>query len=398
MTRVFQSTLQDIGARLRVLLIGAGHYPHAQNSDNGVPALADLSSVPPSILLIARRFIDTWALGMAAPLASIDLLLSDPSSPAGAVWTSGGVAGEVATGTALDSPTLANVSAALTASLLDSTNQDIWFFVCCGHGFWKGTRYFFLSDFGQGQLDPWSAVLGLDGLKLGMRQMAPRQQWMFFDCCSNIPDDALDALGRIGGSLIQPSASALARASRTYGSLSQFGMYSSTIGALAYGVANAPSRFCEMLVEAVDGSGAIRKVQGQWWVDDRGMIEAMRTYPDRIDPPNPQFYRFPILNASDANDRMRLRMLANPPTSLVIASSTPLMALKSAAVSIDTLTQTIFSKSANASGGNAILRVQVPALQTIKITANFSVPSNCSKNQEIFADLPMADRVEFPVP
>jgi hypothetical protein len=56
MTRVFERAFE--GPRTRALIIGAGHYPHADGTVPGTPQLSDLTSVPKSILAFTRKLVE----------------------------------------------------------------------------------------------------------------------------------------------------------------------------------------------------------------------------------------------------------------------------------------------------------------------------------------------------
>lgn len=139
-----------------------------------------------------------------------------------------------------------------------SLSKRIKLLLFCGHGFSRAARYFVLSDFASNPLDPWSQVVDLDGLAMGLRQVPPRTQWLFWDCCADIPSAILDALGPVGTPIIRPTGSRISSAAANYGPLVRFGITSSPIGEQAFGIPNAPSRFIEMLVEAIDSAGATK--------------------------------------------------------------------------------------------------------------------------------------------
>jgi hypothetical protein len=146
-------------------------------------------------------------------------------------------------------------------------------FACCGQGFWKTRPYFFLSNFGENQNAPWVDVIDLDGLRQGLGQQKPRTQWLFFDRCQDISATAMNNLSNIGDPLIQTDVEELLRAKK-FGPLAQFWL-SSRIGMQAFGMPGVPTRFFEMLIDTLDGSGAISKFMGAWWIDDRGISNAV---------------------------------------------------------------------------------------------------------------------------
>ncbi|HEX7944233.1 MAG TPA: hypothetical protein VF495_06185, partial [Phenylobacterium sp.] len=284
MTRVFQAPVAG-GAGLRVVVVGAGAYPYAKGKAPRVPILSDLTSVAPGVMQFVRRLLVDWRESLADRLLSVELLLSDPAQPGGAVWPGAAIdgvplAGAAEAGLAIAAPTIPMLDAALSDALRDATRDDTLMVLFCGHGFSSVENFFLLSDFGQSPNNPWRDVVNLSQLATGLQQVPARKQWLFWDCCSDILEEALNAMGgNMGDAVVKPDAGALAAINRAYGpsSLSQFGMKSATLGAQAFGVAAKPSRFVEMLIEAIDGAGAIRPERGEWWVDDRGLVEAIKT-------------------------------------------------------------------------------------------------------------------------
>lgn len=378
----------------RALIIGAGHYPHTAAGIEDVPVLRNLTSVAPSVLDFATRLIRDWGEDLAAPLATVDFLLSDPAVPLGSTWTSLGVMGEPEGGTPIAGATLANTKAALTASLQAANEADHFLFLCCGHGFWRGGgRYFILSDFGEDQNDPWQSVISLNSFQLGLRQRKPRTQWLFFDCCSDMPAAVLEALGEVGDPLIQPTVRGIANSAANFGGLSTFGLSSSAPGAQAFGIPNKPSRFCEILVDALMGAGAVSRQGGDWWVDQRGLLDAFQTYAERHPEIwNAEFYKFATPISSDSLGRMRLLRVTEP-LSHVVATSTPSIAMKSASVDIvqDGAVDPCWSKNPV---GKARLHVALPARRFYTIAANFNGEV---LRRNVFAELPLAEPAEFKI-
>jgi hypothetical protein len=279
MTRVYLDRAAKVAGqpRTRALIVGAGRYPHAKTGSGNRPILPDLSSVTFSVRELLRRLIVDWRCELDAPLLSVDLLLSSADEPGECQWTSLDVPGEATAGTIISYPTLANLQIAIADTLAGATAEDCLLIYFCGHGFWKSSHHFFLSEFGSAPLGGWGGVIDLDALRLGLRTMPPRTQWVFQDCCSDMPRAAFDLIAsNIGDPVIRSTIQSML-AANALGSLSQFGMISSTIGVQAFGMPGKPTRFAEMLLEAIEGAGAIGKRDGTvWWVTSRGIEEAMQ--------------------------------------------------------------------------------------------------------------------------
>lgn len=398
MTRVFQSPDKTKG--LRALVVGAGLYAHAKVATDKAPALKPLTSVAPSVNEFVRRLLTSWRPELALDLLSIDLLLDDPLRPDGVTWPGYGVVGEAAAGLAIDPPTMDKLDAALQAAIKDATADEGLLLFFCGHGFSRTSRYYVAADFGKSG-NPWSKVVDLSALELGLRQIPPRTQWLFWDCCADIPMEILESLGPIGDPLIPPRASRISAAERAYGMLSRFGVASAPPGEQAFGIADLPSRFTEMLMEAIEGSGATRtRNNGVWWVDDSGMRDAIQTYAQRHpDLDDPRFYVFVTPFSSDAPQRMSLRRLATAPKSLLIAScaSRP-VALKNAHVTVapddDVGGAPVFVQAPPPPGQRAIIHVPVPARRSYKVTVVFN-GDTAPQTRVCYADLPLAEAAEF---
>jgi Caspase domain len=388
MTRVFSNqTLAEGDARLRVLVLGAGAYPKAVTHSPKRPVLSPLTSVGPSVRTFVTKLLTVWRSDLAVPLGTIDLLLSETAAPNGR-WTKLDVAGEAADGTAIEPPTLANVDAALDACLEGAREEDHFLFLCCGHGFWKSHAYFVLSDFGAPAGDPWRPVIDLDGFRLGLSQIAPRTQWLFFDCCQDIPEKILSTLGAIGNPLIQTTAEELARAKKKFKPLAQFGFSSTTPGQQAFGVRDAPSRFCETLIEALDGAGAVCRRHGQWWIDDRGVVDAVRSYALRHpELTNSEFYAFAAPFSNDMPFHIRFRSVANEPKSRFVTFAKPGEAMKTATIVVtrEGAVDPIHKESSN---GRTKLLIELPARLNCTVSATFGKQQ---KKVEVFGALPIAE-------
>lgn len=386
MTRIYENPAPAAGeARTRALVIGAGRYPHAKTK-GFKPKLNDLSSVGPSVRKFVTKLLTEWREDLAAPLATVDLLLSETAAPDGSTWSAIGVEGEPQGDTPLDSPTLPNVSAAVTKCLQNATPQDHFLFLCCGHGFWKSHSYFVLSDFGISAKNPWTTVIDLDDFKLGLSQEVPRNQWLFFDCCRDIAPEILNTLSKIGDPLIQVDAVEISTAKKK-GALYQFGMSSAAPGEKAFGIPGNPSRFCEMLIDAIDGSAAVSTSQGKWWVSDRGIADAIQSYQKRHpDLAEPEFYVFATPISNDAPQRMRFRSIKDEPKSRFIAYSKPRPALKKASVVVirDAVEQPVVNPD-----GRSRLLIELEARHFFKVAATFE--SGAKKEVDVFANLPLAE-------
>jgi Caspase domain len=391
LTRVYQRLTSATGQGCtRVLIIGVGFYPYSRHAK--IP-VEDLTSVGPSVREFISKLIREWGKDFAAPLYSVDFLLSDPPYPKGFAWSSLGVEGEVSAGTKVDAPTLENVEKAVDAIMKEADARDHFFFLCCGHGFWcQHQGHFILSDYNVSPRNALKNVINLGDFALGLQQEKPRHQWLFFDCCNTITPDVLDSLGNVGNPPIMPTGTKLAEATQNYGKLNRCGFASSAIGMQAFGIKNKGSRFCEMLTDALEGAGATYRDEGLWWIDNTGISLALDTYSDRKpDLPDPDFYDIPIERLSIGMGRMRLRRLEREPLSHLVVLSKPPFALKQAAITITckgTARQWVQEPPAK----RAKLHLDLPAWRFYTVAATYG---GIPVEKEIFAGLPLAEAARF---
>jgi hypothetical protein len=402
MTRVFERPADAAIAQTRAVIVGAGAYPDAQAPSINAPSFANLTSVAPGILEFTRRLIRDWDGMLTAPLRCVDLLLSDPAAPNGSSWDALGIPDEMPQGTPIEGATLPALKAAVAASLAGAKAADHFLFLCCGHGFWTNAgRFFVLSDFDTGALDPWESVVALSDFELGLRTQPPRSQWLYFDCCADVPPQALAAFGGIGKPLIQGTPGGINAAEAAYGKLSRFGVASARLGQQAFGLADAPSRFCEMLLEALDGAAAEEREPGTdtWWITDRGIMDAMKSYSQRSDRLDTEKKRKFYMEAGESMvpdtvaARMRFRKVASIPMSRLVATSSPADALKQAAVAItwEGANDACWSQPAD-TGTRSRLVIDLHPRRTYEVVATVG-----TKNQSrmIFTHLPLADPAVF---
>ena len=399
MTRVFKSPNHAKG--FRALIVGCGHYPNASVAQNNRPALTSLSSAPLSVMAFAQRLLTSWRDTLALNLLSVDLLLSDPKTPNGAVWPGFGVPGEIAAGSPIDAPTFDSIGQALTDALDGAGVEEGLILYFCGHGFSKNDRFFVPSDFGRVVGNPWHEVVNLDELDQGLQQEKPRRLMLFWDCCADVPAQILDALGSVGSSPIQPMASALSSAKANYGPSFRFGASASVLAGQAFGAIDKPTRFAEVLIEALDGAGARKRYNGDWWVDHLGVQDALQTYAKRHpELDNPDFFVFASPFFSDSSEIIRIRKLNQAPSSHLLVSSAPNRgALKRAPVSI--LPEGVVDDAQALPGlgpaipKTALVCFKVPPQRAYTVKANFATGP---QTLVCFADLPLAEPAEFLAP
>lgn len=167
------------GPKTHALVIGVGNYPHAKYGQ-GVRSI--LQTVPdlPSAADSAKLMCD-WLIvncdRLAAPLATLEVLISDPAAPNNRYpWQSDPV----------DSATTALVAARGWEWYQRVLEEDgnVAFFYCCGHGASHLERpVLFLEDLNQYPVNPWSHI-DLGQLATALRKKPSiSAAFLFSDAC-----------------------------------------------------------------------------------------------------------------------------------------------------------------------------------------------------------------------
>ena len=270
MTIVFRSpafAANPNAAGTHALVVGVGEYPFLNGGKHEVPnnpfGLKQLKSSP-----ISARAVRDWltATGTyaaneraglnnpAAPLASVECLISDAAPPAGEV---------------LDVPTAARFDQVFNEwkARCDANPGNVAFLYLCGHGLRMKDLVFLASDFGEPINNRWKRAFSLDCIRLGMRKCSARSQFMFFDCCRSYPSSFSDPAAQ-GEQLFD---SFLDHADdRGYAAL-----YSTQDGSFAFAKPDEPSYFTRALLDGLSGYGAERKA-GQWLVTNKMINKALQ--------------------------------------------------------------------------------------------------------------------------
>jgi hypothetical protein len=151
-----------------------------------------------------------------------------------------------------------------------------------------------------------------------------------------------------------------------------------------------------MLIEALDGAGAISKRGGKWCVDDRGITDAVRSYWKRsADLPDPDFYKSaapPI--SSDMPWRLRFRAIGAEPKSRLVAFSKPRGAMTNAKIAV---LRNGHPPPPWSPAGRAKIIIEVPARLPCTVAAMFR--DGNTREIGVYGALPLAepDEAEFVV-
>jgi len=259
------------GAKTHAVVIGVGNYPHAK-SGKGVQE--NLRRVPdlPSAADSAKLMCD-WLLDhkdkLAQPLATLDVLISDPDAPNDRYpWAKG--------------PTDPATEANVLARGLDWYQRvvaepgNVAFFYCCGHGASHLQQpVLFLEDLNQNRVNAWTHInLGLLALSLRKSQTVSAA-FLFSDACGQyVPEFEL---GRSQDSRFFDEPNLFAP-SRNQVSL----LCAAAEGQLAYegadelGSSLKLGRFTQTLLKGLSGSSA-RWSRNRWGVPCRDLLGDLKS-------------------------------------------------------------------------------------------------------------------------
>jgi hypothetical protein len=174
---------RSTGPGVHALVVGVGRYPHLTGA-LAYDGHGDLTSPPVSAVEFARFVADESTAHWAAPVATIDLLVSGADA--------GGMALPYA------DASRANLQRAYDAWLRRCAEHEdnIGIFYFCGHGVQDRSQLLLTSDFGQSVNQPFSGAFDFDLTRQALRQHGPATQCVFIDAC-RIP--LTDAVMRLTG-------------------------------------------------------------------------------------------------------------------------------------------------------------------------------------------------------
>jgi Caspase domain len=254
------------GQKTHAFVLGVGKYPHAK-AGRGVQdklrRVPDLPSAADSAKLICDWLISNRDR-LAAPLATLDVLISDPEDPNDRYqWTRG----------AVDAATEANVSARGLQwfNRVVAERGSIAFFYCCGHGASHLLQpVLFLEDLNQSPVNVWTHI-NLGSLALTLRKtQSVSAAFLFSDACGQyVPEFEL---GNAQDCRFFPQPSLFAT-SRNQVSL----LCAAAEGQLAYEGSDKESsdlkfgRFTQAVLKGLGGSSA-RLSRNRWSVCGRDLL------------------------------------------------------------------------------------------------------------------------------
>lgn len=266
-------TRQIDGPAMHAFVVGVGNFPYAAQGQT--PALFNVPNVP-SAADSAKLMCD-WLLAnrdnLVAPLASIEVLISDPpAAPGRYPWKP-----EVP----IDTATPANVKIAGKRWLKNfpAGSKNIAYFYGCGHGASLTSEpVLFLEELNLDDGNPWTHIHAAS-LARALRMHANVDgAFVFIDACG----EKVAAFELVGSEFRQPTVFYPAP---TFGASAQnkvMLMSAAPEGQLAYDAplsahdyqapyAGVPiGRFTQTLIKALNGA-AVREWRGKWTVNSAGL-------------------------------------------------------------------------------------------------------------------------------
>lgn len=297
--------------KTHAFIVGVGRYPHLSGGGRetpGLPPLAQLTSPPISARALANWLIGTPLKHDAAPLGSVEMLLSD----------AGGQNYDVPGGTriAVEDATSERIEAAFGRwyDRCDAHRDNVALFYFCGHGVQKDVLMLLPENVGASSLTPWAKAIDFDASYRGMARCAAETQYYFIDACRQLTTSMLkkDFKGwtLIEGDVWQQNPRIAPK------------LYATTIGHPAFGDANEPSRYTRALLQALGGGGA-DKQNGRWVIDTSHLGSAVQKIIDRGNLDLPHGEQQKVVTGGDSIGIKTLHVLDQPPDVLTTISCEP---------------------------------------------------------------------------
>lgn len=307
------------GAKTHAFIIGVGNYPFAKPGKGIKQSLGEVPDLP-SAADSAKLMCD-WLLKnqdvLSAPLATLEVLISDPINPTDRYPWAGGP---------IDGATVANVTAAgyqWFRRVIDEPG-NIAFFYCCGHGASHLQQpVVFLEDLNHSSMNVWTHI-NVVSLANSLRKcQGLSAAFMFSDTCgefvtefelANAQDcrfyDALNPLvpSRNQVSLLCAAPEGqMAYEGEAEGSLLKFGRFTQTV---LQGLSGSSARFQQNRwgvkpLHLLDDLTSLRHVFFSHWNDDYAFEPSQVVTPtDPIPIVYPQAFELPLVVVTDPLDRM----------------------------------------------------------------------------------------------
>lgn len=247
------------GPHTHVLIIGVGAYQHLDGGADPRPkvtvlGLDQLTSPPKSAQAFARWILETPLNNDAAPLGSVEILLSPTQ-----VFT-------LSTGREIQIDTAATTQEIIDAfndwdARCDAHTDNVAIFYFCGHGLEKEDMIILPADFGRNRANPWDNAFNFTRSFAGMAQNKAGTQWYIVDACRQTPPEVLKSIA-FGNSRVLKEGSVVGTRARVRPIF-----LATSLGKQAFGDEDETSRYTACLLDALEGKGALLLGRAPFAVD-----------------------------------------------------------------------------------------------------------------------------------
>ncbi len=274
MTLIYQRSTDD--PVTHAFVVGCGRYPNLGSSrsvDRKGPVAGALAMAG---MLIAKRD------KLAAPLGTVELLLSDPEIDGAADI---GQHFPEAVGTRVDPADESHFRASGERWLERIRLGDVVVFYFSGHGITDrvGGAVGLLEDVESSRFRPWAQTFGVTKLALALQMMSAESAWVFFDACQEVVAEFSDRLWEVNNIELKK----VTLRDVTHATCEPLALASSATGQVAWAPdAYEPPFFTQALLKGLSGCCVERTREHGWAVTGvtlaYDLAEIARTITDRV--------------------------------------------------------------------------------------------------------------------
>lgn len=264
----------DAAPGVHALVVGVGTYPHLEGGKKApfsdAQGMKQLGSPPKSAGVVANWLLNEHSVN-GRPLKSLDVLVSGTSQ----------LVNDVGDKVKAEPATFVRVRDAIRAwKARGASNADnVLVFYFCGHGVSTGAENSLLvENFGDDENDPFAAAIDMVKLLTGMRKCAASRQVYLIDACRTVSEDYLKKYANSGAAIID------ATAHTNLGTVQQAVIWSTSLGAQAFGNLGAPSLFATGMLQALKGAAGALDDNGDWVVKPLSLKAGLDVVMQRLAP------------------------------------------------------------------------------------------------------------------
>ena len=261
-------------AGVHALVIGVGKYPHLEGGTEQTfedsQGMGQLGSPPKSAAAMVNWLMQEHSI-TDRPLKSLEVLTSELVR----------CVDDQGTLVMSEPANFPRVRAAIRAwkARGSSSRDNVLIFYFCGHGVSTGAESsLLLENFGDDADDPFTAAIDATKLLTGMRKCPASRQVYLIDACRTVQEDYLKEYANSGAAVVDATAHA------NLGAVQQAVIWSTSLGAQAFGNAQTPSLFANAILLALRGAAGGQDFNGDWVVRPLSLKDALDVVMPRIAP------------------------------------------------------------------------------------------------------------------